>query len=65
MGIFRLLGDYMGQGIEVDPKTYSKEVICHGRVKVLLGRVLKLPTQIPLLIGDLQISSGVGCKFRQ
>lgn len=42
--------------MEVDLKTCSKEVISHGRVKVLLGRVLKLPTQISLLVGYLQIS---------
>lgn len=53
--IFRLLGNCLGHTIEVDPKTSSKEVISHGRVKVLLRRVHKFPAQIPLLAGDLQI----------
>lgn len=51
-----MLGDYLGQSLEVDPKTCSKVIISHGRVKVLLGRVLQLSAQIPLLVGDLQIA---------
>lgn len=54
-GIFRLLGGYVRKTLEVDPKTYSKEVLCHGRVKVLMGTVLKLLMKIPLLVRDLQI----------
>lgn len=54
--IFQLLGDCLGHTLEIGHKTNSKEVISQGRVKVLLGRVLKLPTQIPLLFDDLQIS---------
>lgn len=33
-----------------------KEVLTQGRVKVLLGKVGRLPKEIPLWIGDLQVS---------
>lgn len=52
-GVFWLLGDCLGQTSEVDPKTCSKEIISHGKVKISLGRVIQLPVQIPLLVGDL------------
>lgn len=41
-GVF-LLGDYLGQTMEVDCRTISKEVISHGRVRVMLKKVRKLP----------------------
>lgn len=53
--MFWLLGGFLGQTLEVDPKTCSKEIISHGRVKISLGRVMQLPIQIPLLVEDLQI----------
>lgn len=49
------MGNYLGVSLEVDQQTISKEIITHGRVKVMLGRVKKLPAQIPLWLGDLQI----------
>lgn len=55
-GVFRLLGDCLGQTLEVEQATCSKEEISFERVKVLLGKVLKLPTHILLLVEDLQIS---------
>lgn len=55
VGVFRLLGDCIGQTLEVDQATIS-EVLTHGRVKVRLRKVRRLPVQIPLLVGDLQIS---------
>lgn len=53
-GIFRLLGDCLGQTLELDPRMRSKKIISHGRIKVLLGKVNKLSKQIPLLVRDLQ-----------
>lgn len=40
--------------MELDPRTRSKKIISHGRIKVLLGKVIKLSKQIPLLVRDLQ-----------
>lgn len=42
-GISRLLGDCLGCTLEVDRVTILKEVLTHGRVKVKLGKVCKLP----------------------
>lgn len=53
--VFLLLGDCVGTSIEVDRCTISKEILTHGRVRVVLGKVRKLPAKIPLLLGDLQI----------
>lgn len=55
-GVFRLLGDVLGRTLEVDLCTTSKEVPTHGRVKVLMGKAGRLPKEIPLSIGDLQVS---------
>lgn len=54
-GVFRLLGNCLGETTEVDQRTVSKEVLTHGRAKIQLGRVWKLPAQITLWLGDLQI----------
>lgn len=43
VGVFRLLGDCLGQTLEVDQATISKEVLSHGRVKVRLRKVQQLP----------------------
>lgn len=53
--ILRLLGDCLGESLEVDRLTISKQILTHGRVKVLLGKVRKLSTQIPLWVGNLQV----------
>lgn len=37
-GVFRLLGDCLGQTLEVDHATCSKEVIFPGRVRCCLGK---------------------------
>lgn len=55
-GIFQHLGDVLGRTLEVDPHTTAKEVLTHGSIKVLLGKVGRLPKEIPLWIGDLQVS---------
>lgn len=41
-GVFSLIGDCLGQTLAVDQDTISKEILTHGRVKVLLGKVRKL-----------------------
>lgn len=51
--VLHLLGNCVGATIEVDECTISKEILTHGRVRVLLGKVKKLPIQIPLWVGDL------------
>lgn len=51
--VFRLLGDCLGSTLEVDQLTSSKEVLTHGRVKVLVGKVRKLSIQILLWVGNL------------
>lgn len=51
--IFQLLGESLGQTLKVDQRTISKKFILHGRIKVLLGKVIKLPMQILLLVVDL------------
>lgn len=42
--------------LKVDHRTSSKEVISYRRMEVMLGKVLQLPTQTSLLVGDLHIS---------
>lgn len=46
--VFRLLGDCLGVTMEVDHLTSSKEVLTHGKAKILMGKVWKFPIQIPL-----------------
>lgn len=48
-------GRLLGQTLEVDHKTSLKEIITPGS-EVMLGKVHKLPTQIPLQVDNLQIS---------
>lgn len=48
--VFRLLGNCLGATLEVDILTISKEVLTHGRVKVLTGKARKLPVPIGLVI---------------
>lgn len=36
------MGNCLGQTLEIDPRRRSKEIISHGRIKVLLGKVNKL-----------------------
>lgn len=48
---FFLFGDFLGKTIEVDRRKSSKEILTHGRVKVLLGRVCKLLSEVPFLVG--------------
>lgn len=43
--------------MEVDQATVSKEVLTHGRAKVLLGKVCKLPVQILLVVSDFRFQS--------
>lgn len=50
--VFRLLGDCVGVSMEVDQWTISKEILTHGRVKVMLNKVKKLPIKIPLSLGS-------------
>lgn len=54
--IFWLVGDCLGRTLEINPRTSSNEIILHVMIKVLLGKVIKLLVQIPLQVGDLQIS---------
>lgn len=54
--MFRLLGDCLGQKVEVDDNTMSKEVLLHRRVKIMSGKVCKLPKEIHLWVDDLQFS---------
>lgn len=37
--VFKFLGDCFGVTLEVDHDIVTKEVLTHGRVKVLLGKV--------------------------
>lgn len=55
-GVFRLLGGCLGQTVEVDDNTMSKEVLSHRRVKIMAGKVCKLPKEIHLWVDDLQFS---------
>lgn len=41
--------------MEVDLCTSSKEIITHGRVKVVLGKISILPRKVPLWVRDLPI----------
>lgn len=47
-GIFRLIGKCVGSTLEVDPRTSSKEIITHGRVKEMFGKISKLSRKVPL-----------------
>lgn len=38
--VFRLLGDCVGASKEVDQRTISKEIVTHGKERVLLGNFL-------------------------
>ncbi|XXG42365.1 hypothetical protein AAC387_Pa01g2666 [Persea americana] len=55
-GVFRLLGGCLGQTVEVDDNTMSKEVLSHRRVKIMARKVCKLPKEIHLWVDDLQFS---------
>ena len=55
-GVFRLLGGCLGQTVEVDDNTMSKEVLSHRRVKIMARKVCKLPKEIHLWVEDLQFS---------
>lgn len=46
-------GRLCGESMEFDQRTIAKEVLTHGRVKVLSRKVRKLPIRIPLWLGDL------------
>lgn len=54
--MFRLLGNFLGKTLEVDPCTSSREILAYGRIKVSLGNVCRLPVHIPLWVDDLFIS---------
>lgn len=55
-GVFRLLGDVLGRTLEVDHCIALKEILTHGTLKILRGKVGRLPKEIPLKVGDLQVS---------
>lgn len=54
--VFRLLGGCLGRTVEVDPNTISKEVLTHGRLKILAWKICKLPKEICLWVEDLQFT---------
>lgn len=40
----------------MDQRTVSKDVLTHGRVKIMRGKVGRMPKEISLKVGDLQVS---------
>lgn len=54
-GVFKLLGDCVGQTLEVDHRTIQQEDLFYGRVKVLLDDTRELPEEISLWLDDIQV----------
>ena len=44
-GTFRLIGDCLGQTMEVDERTKKKEKLKAGRIEILLDKSVTLPRQ--------------------
>lgn len=55
----------MGNTLEVDRSTIDQDCLVFGRVKVLLGGSVKLPTRLTLCFGDLFTSVLVEEEFVQ
>ena len=54
-GVFKLLGDCVGQTLEVDHRTIQQEDLFYGRVEVLLDDTRELPEEISLWLDDIQV----------
>lgn len=54
-GVFKLLGDCVGQTLEVDHRTTQQEDLLFDRVKVLRDETRRLPKEIFLWMDDIQV----------
>ena len=54
-GVFKLLGDCVGQTLEVDRRTIQQEDLLFGRVKVLRDEIRSLHKEILLCLDDIQV----------
>lgn len=54
--VFKLLGGCFGHTVEVDEKTIKKEHLVEGRIKVLLGNTIQLPSSMPDWVEEVKFS---------
>lgn len=55
-GVFKPLGDCLGQTLEVDHRTIQQEDLLFSRVKVLRDETRSLPKEIFLWLDDMQVA---------